>query len=247
MFFSLGRDVVRPVGLRIEWMILVVFVVQRAVRVSQRSSEISTEQNPWNGRNGRLWCGSWTGLCSQPPTSDESHPPAPRFLFATVCTTFRDRNTFSFQPAPYFAGGWCASADRVTYCLWAVGTSGRQTLHLISNYKGPIDCDASKQSCCWSNGEWLLLVPVLKKRLVIWQRHSRLSCKLVILNMAFRKHASCVPHARQSCRHFRMGVSLALTHSPHWPLQEGVGQDKRKWDTRRRCCPSLTLDIWRRQ
>ena len=29
-------------------------VVRRAVRVSQWSSEIGAEQNPWNGRNGGL-------------------------------------------------------------------------------------------------------------------------------------------------------------------------------------------------
>jgi len=53
--------VVRPDGLRIEWTILGV-CVRRAVRVSQRSSEIGTEQNPWNGGNGGLRCGSWTGM-----------------------------------------------------------------------------------------------------------------------------------------------------------------------------------------
>jgi len=38
-----------------------VCVVRRAVRVSQRSSEIGAEQHPWNGGNGgngRLRCGS---------------------------------------------------------------------------------------------------------------------------------------------------------------------------------------------
>ena len=38
--------VIRPDGLKIECRILGVCVVQRAVRVSQRSSEIGTEQNP---------------------------------------------------------------------------------------------------------------------------------------------------------------------------------------------------------
>jgi len=36
--------------------------VRRAVRVSQRSSEIGTEQDPRNGRDGRLRCGSGTGM-----------------------------------------------------------------------------------------------------------------------------------------------------------------------------------------
>ena len=37
-------------------MILGVCIVRRAVRVSQRSSEIGAEQDPRNGRDGRLRC-----------------------------------------------------------------------------------------------------------------------------------------------------------------------------------------------
>ena len=46
------------------WRILGVCVVRRAVRVSQRSSEIGAEQNPWNGRNEGLkaWVVTWTRM-----------------------------------------------------------------------------------------------------------------------------------------------------------------------------------------
>ena len=45
-------------------MILGVCVVRRAVQVSQRSSEIGTERNPWNGRDGGLnvWVVNWGAL-----------------------------------------------------------------------------------------------------------------------------------------------------------------------------------------
>jgi len=54
----------RPDGLRIECQILGVCVVQRAVRVSQQSSGIGTERNPWNGRDGGLnaWVVNWDAL-----------------------------------------------------------------------------------------------------------------------------------------------------------------------------------------